>query len=95
VSYEKKNGVQKAPHKVPGSSFVHHAISIEYINIDILCIIIHTISRGYYNRVLDINMCCKYTAAYTHIEGSVDCRGVYFINYFNNNKTSGNNNYSG
>jgi len=28
VSYEKKNGLQKAPHKVPGSSFVRHAISI-------------------------------------------------------------------
>lgn len=59
VSYEKKNGVQKAPHKVSGSSFVRHAISIEHIHIGniYLYIIYTTTSWGYYNRVLGVDMC--------------------------------------
>jgi len=73
VSYEKKNGVQKAPYKVLGFPFVHHAISIEHNIYNMMCYYTYTISRGYYNRVLSINMCWKYTAAYTHIGGSEDC----------------------
>jgi len=108
VSYEKKNGVQKAPHKVMGSSFVRHAISIEYIIyifIYYVLLYIHNFSRVLQSSI-GINMCWKYIAAYTHIGRSEDCRveksiiiikpavTTTKVNDNNNNKKNNNNSLS-